>query len=346
MKLLTGTAGNLVLVIVLLGLQPLVAAANDCAKARQYYALGTKLLNYRERRAAFQKAVDLCPSYAEAHNNLADALENLAWLAERTVADEKGTDRQSLRAKRAAINNLQQAAIREYTKALKYRQDMYPAYLGLAGIYFMQGLYGMARETLKKALDMRPGEYRAMEKLKAVERTIAHNSAREDAGHKKQLVAAVDIVKQVKTSPLSRQMSVMGPEEFTVVKERLRFTNIIFDGWSAQINRKEAVQQLDEIGKALASPDFHAYRFLVEGHANTVGMDLPNGEERLTKLSEERAEAVANYLAVKFNIPEDRVIPQGYGCSRLRFPDDSPEHREKNRRVEVVFIRPSEEVSR
>ncbi len=57
-----------------------VTRADDCDKARQYYSLGTKLSDFQERRAAFDKAVRLCPNYVEAHVNLADAYEHLAVL--------------------------------------------------------------------------------------------------------------------------------------------------------------------------------------------------------------------------------------------------------------------------
>src|SRR5208283_3754196 len=58
------------------------AWADDCKRAEELYDQAVQLMNYEERRDAFQRAADLCPSYAEAHINLADAFENLGKFAE------------------------------------------------------------------------------------------------------------------------------------------------------------------------------------------------------------------------------------------------------------------------
>jgi flagellar motor protein MotB len=42
-------------------------------------------------------------------------------------------------------------------------------------------------------------------------------------------------------------------------------------------------------------------------------------------------------VQTKFQIPTNRIDVRGFGCTRLQFPDDTDEHREKNRRVEIVF---------
>jgi hypothetical protein len=55
-----------------------MATAPDCNTARQIYARGVQMTNYNERAKIFQEAVNFCPSFAEAHNDLADAFENLA----------------------------------------------------------------------------------------------------------------------------------------------------------------------------------------------------------------------------------------------------------------------------
>lgn len=68
-----------ILVLCALMTVPLSVVADDnCDKARQYYQDGIKLLRYDDRKAAFEKAVKLCPTYAEAYVNLADAYENMA----------------------------------------------------------------------------------------------------------------------------------------------------------------------------------------------------------------------------------------------------------------------------
>jgi hypothetical protein len=48
--------------------------ADDCQKAKQEYERGRQLVNPEKSRDAFQKAVKLCPTLAEAHYHLAYAL--------------------------------------------------------------------------------------------------------------------------------------------------------------------------------------------------------------------------------------------------------------------------------
>jgi outer membrane protein OmpA-like peptidoglycan-associated protein len=323
-----------------LTLWPLKAmAADDCERARSHYSQGTKLYRYDARRTAFAKAVELCPSYVEAHVNLADALEHLASIAyERAGAEKKAEDRarqENLKKSREFFERARE----EYSRALELRPDYYLPHLGLAQVYAARGLYEKARQEYEKALQLKPGDKRVTLGLEFVKRTIAREQRRDKGGLKK----ASDIVALVQESPLAAEMSVMGPESFTVVKERLRFTNIIFDGWSSEIRRPETLNQLREIGAALASRDLDAYRFVVEGHANTVGLDQPGGFEKLMELSRDRARAVKRYLVARYKLDGDRIITQGFGCTRLRFPDNSPVHRERNRRVEVVFIKGKEQ---
>ncbi|MDA8162439.1 MAG: OmpA family protein [Desulfobacteraceae bacterium] len=57
-------------------------------------------------------------------------------------------------------------------------------------------------------------------------------------------------------------------------------------------------------------------------------------------LSAARAASVADFLLESKTIAENRFSVIGYGETRPVFPNDSPEHRAKNRRVEIVFVRP------
>jgi OmpA-OmpF porin, OOP family len=52
-------------------------------------------------------------------------------------------------------------------------------------------------------------------------------------------------------------------------------------------------------------------------------------------LSERRADAVGDYL-VRAGIPSSQLIPHGYGKTNFVAPNDTPEGRAQNRRVELV----------
>jgi outer membrane protein OmpA-like peptidoglycan-associated protein len=291
--------------------------AEDCGKARAYYERGIKVANFEERRKAFQAAVDLCPSLVEAHVNLADAFENLAMMSK------------DLTQKNLVMNNkFLDMAIKQYEEALKLRSNLFVAHLGLAENYTRVGLYAKARESYRNALAAGPHHQlatRAKAGLQAVERAIADDK---DGFKKSQEIIAR--FKQSSKDPVFSKL--MGFEDFTAVKDRQRFINIVFDEWSHQLTRKETITQLEEIGKALSSSDLAKCQFIVEGHTDPRG-----GQERNQKLSRDRAEAVKGFLVNRFKIDSSKITTQGFGYDRPRFPNDSPENMLKNRRVELLI---------
>jgi outer membrane protein OmpA-like peptidoglycan-associated protein len=90
---------------------------------------------------------------------------------------------------------------------------------------------------------------------------------------------------------------------------------------------------LDKLGKVLTTPQYSVYRVQVEGHTDSVGSDSYN-----QRLSQRRAESVKRYLVQHFRIPSDRLVVKGLGKSNPIASNDTPEGRDKNRRVEVVNL--------
>lgn len=95
----------------------------------------------------------------------------------------------------------------------------------------------------------------------------------------------------------------------------------------------QAVQVLDNLGRALSNPALSGYRFRVEGHTDTVGSAEYNAE-----LSDRRANAVADYVADNFHVDRSRLEAIGMGKDGLLVPtpDQTPEPR--NRRVQVINV--------
>ncbi len=101
-----------------------------------------------------------------------------------------------------------------------------------------------------------------------------------------------------------------------------------------------------ETGKADITPDSEAtlntvltslknnpdWKIRVEGFTDNVG-----GQEANEKLSADRAEAVANWLA-DHGIDRSRLSSKGYGESRPIASNKSEDGRAKNRRVELVRL--------
>jgi len=282
------------------------AIAEDCAKAREVYNKWKNLLNYQERRAVFQRAVDLCPSYAEAHCNLADAIENTEETNEGYVK-----------------------AIAEYKKAIKYKNDLLHAHLGLGINYLRIGLDVKARDAFKKALELDPGNTMASRGLDEANQKISMDKDR--------IISKTEIIEALQGSEDDEEMGIvgiiMGPEPDTVAKGRMKFNKILFNEWSSAIVRPEAIAQLKEIGNALSSAALKNYRYAIEGHTDNRGPF-----EKNMQCSRDRAGSVKEHLVKHFNVRPDKITTQGYGPTRERFPNDTEEHMLKNRRVELLVI--------
>jgi chemotaxis protein MotB len=79
---------------------------------------------------------------------------------------------------------------------------------------------------------------------------------------------------------------------------------------------------------------------MVTGHTD----DTPIANALYTSnwaLSAARAVSVVNFLLSDSTIADRRLAAVGYGASRPMAPNDTPEHRAMNRRVELVFMQPT-----
>jgi outer membrane protein OmpA-like peptidoglycan-associated protein len=94
----------------------------------------------------------------------------------------------------------------------------------------------------------------------------------------------------------------------------------------------EAKQQLDALAeKANAAK---GYMIEVGGHTDSTGSEAKN-----FRLSQQRADAVVQYLAVNHKIPTRRfVAPMGYGKTESVADNTTPAGRAQNRRVEVKML--------
>lgn len=94
----------------------------------------------------------------------------------------------------------------------------------------------------------------------------------------------------------------------------------------------EAKSQLDDLASRIST----AKAFIIEvaGHADATGSAGKNFQ-----LSQRRAEAVIQYLAVNHKIPQRRFItPMGYGATEAVSDNTTATGRAQNRRVEVKVL--------
>lgn len=105
--------------------------------------------------------------------------------------------------------------------------------------------------------------------------------------------------------------------------------NIFFDSGKSVL-RSESNGELDRLVKLLK--DVAALKIEISGHTDNVGSESLN-----SKLSQERAQAVVNYLTQK-GIAKSRLVAKGYGSILPIASNNSSSGRQQNRRTEFKIL--------
>ena len=122
----------------------------------------------------------------------------------------------------------------------------------------------------------------------------------------------------------------------TFNKERVLITiedTVIFPSGIGDINAK-AFPALDKITTIINKM---SYPVRIEGHTDND----PIRTERFPsnwELSTARAVNVLKYFIELGNVSPNRLSAVGYGEAKPLFPNDTTEHKSKNRRVEIVLV--------
>jgi outer membrane protein OmpA-like peptidoglycan-associated protein len=120
------------------------------------------------------------------------------------------------------------------------------------------------------------------------------------------------------------------PEIAQALKDsgRAEVHGIYFDFGSATI-KLESEPVLKEIADAIGKNP--SWQLSIEGHTDNVG-----GEAANLDLSRKRASAVKDALVARYHIAAGRLATTGFGATRPKEPNETPEGRARNRRVELV----------
>lgn len=108
-----------------------------------------------------------------------------------------------------------------------------------------------------------------------------------------------------------------------------RLDNVYFDIGKFSL-RPESFKELDELVSYMKYRENE--KIEIAGHTDNVGSASDN-----QKLSEERAEAIRQYL-IKKGVAATRVIAKGYGSTQPVADNSTYEGRQKNRRTEVRIL--------
>ena len=163
-------------------------------------------------------------------------------------------------------------------------------------------------------------------KPKPATRGLSAGSPQVDAAAQAKETGFVNTLRNRKTRSLSlgeRQEIA----ELAATKPKIDL-EIQFDYNSADIS-KGSTSAVQELGKALSSPDLKGSTFVVAGHTDAIGGEAYNQE-----LSERRADTIKKYLTEKYGIAGSDLVTVGYGESKPK--DANAPMDPTNRRVQVV----------
>lgn len=128
--------------------------------------------------------------------------------------------------------------------------------------------------------------------------------------------------------------SMFNDEEAVVVRESgkitLRLVGLKFAVGEADISASN-FPLLAKVSSAIRI--FPRARLLVEGHTDSFGSDQKNLD-----LSQERADAVRQYLLVSMRLNPAQISALGYGEARPMANNETTEGRARNRRIELVMF--------
>jgi OmpA-OmpF porin, OOP family len=113
------------------------------------------------------------------------------------------------------------------------------------------------------------------------------------------------------------------------------FENLNFE-YAKAIIKPESFPFLDELADVLVKEP--TWKIKIVGHTDNVGSDASNLE-----LSKKRAIAVSNYLVTK-GVDASKITTDGKGESMPIATNDTPEGRDKNRRVEFTILKPDQSI--
>jgi OmpA-OmpF porin, OOP family len=168
-----------------------------------------------------------------------------------------------------------------------------------------------------------------------------------------------DLDEQLGSTSNERQELLMRLEDQSRAREQFDQTLEMFGAFEANVLRQsdDIVIRLIGLRFASGSPKLSAgnsallkkleaaiaiypgSKIVIEGHTDSRGSNSTNKQ-----LSEQRAQAIANYLAGNAGLSADRLTAVGYGAEKPIANNETDEGREKNRRIDVV-IKPQNGVS-
>ena len=132
----------------------------------------------------------------------------------------------------------------------------------------------------------------------------------------------------------SERENLMGEVQHDAVGVKIQLASSrLFEPGSADL-RADSAGALDKIGQLLKDS---ARKIIIEGHTDDIPIrtkEYPSNWE----LSAARATKIVRYLVARHKIDPALLIPIAYADQKPLAPNDSPENRAKNRRIEIKLV--------
>jgi chemotaxis protein MotB len=197
----------------------------------------------------------------------------------------------------------------------------------------LKGDLGVRIKSLEDGLKAKDAE---IERLKAEIAGLSQERAKA-LEEKEKAVAELTRTRDKLTTELKEEIR-KGEIAITQLKDRLSLNlveKILFDSGSALV-KKDGKKVLDRVAEILTKVQDKQIR--IEGHTDNVPISarIINKFPSNWELSTSRATNVVRYLQEK-SVDPKYLVAAGYSEYRNIAPNDSPEGRAKNRRIEIVL---------
>ena len=306
---------NIILIqLIVIFIFPLQTWANNCDKANLLINQAYHL-SHQPAEQKLLEALQLCPSNATAHNNLA------------VIYEKKGNYKQ---------------ALYHYRQALKLYPNYFPAWVGIGDVYYKQQELALSLEAYLQACKNHP---RARLRVSELLKDNRYRTAKQNEVIKHESLALLYDEKRLKklyqlANQCREQYKSVATAQATkaFLETLVIFRNILFKTSSADLSNLSE-SQLDEIALTLNSK-FRDKEIKIAGHSDSQGWVGKTREEskRLNQeLSEKRAEAVKSGL-IERGVPESQIQTRGFGDKKPRLKAYGKAAWAKNRRVEIEVV--------
>jgi chemotaxis protein MotB len=312
----------------------LLAAAN-AARAELERQFGE--LNAEELEAQLQAALAAqaeAQEDAASQRSLVEQRDALLAVARETLSAEQAVSEKAQR--EAALLNQQIAALRGQLGSLQALLDDYEDRNAAAEIQ-IQSL----GQDLNAALARAASEERRRRLLEEAERQRLEAEAEALAGQNEELAAQAEDLQRYRSEFFGRLRDVLGDQDGVRIEgDRFVFSSeVLFATGSAvlSLEGRQEVAKVAEILRTVAAeiPEGLNWVIRVDGHTDNVPLAGSGRYRDNWELSQGRALSVVRYMVEALGIPPNRLAANGFGEFQPVNPEDTPEARAQNRRIEL-----------